>query len=53
MEKISSMEKETYVAPACEVIELGIEDSILITGSTRATHDVFNEVDYSDKVIWK
>lgn len=49
-----SLENEVYVTPNCKVINLEIEDSILITGSKgEASHDPFEEDDYSDKVVWE
>lgn len=54
MEIKKALENEVYVTPECEVIELGVEDSILITGSKgEASHDPFEEDDYSDKVVWE
>lgn len=54
MRKECLTENEIYVAPVCEVINLEMEDSVLITGSNgEASHDSFWEEDYSDKVVWE
>lgn len=54
MESKKSLKNEVYVNPECEVIELEVEDSILIAGSTDETsHDHFVEDDYSNSVVWE
>lgn len=54
MESKKALENEVYVTPECDVVELGVEDSILITGSTgEASHDYFVEDDYSNSVVWE
>lgn len=54
MESKKVLENEVYVTPECDVIELGVEDSILITGSMgEASHNPFEEDDLSGSVVWE
>lgn len=54
MKSKETLKNEVYVIPECEVIELEVEDSILITGSTGETsHDRFVEDDYSNSLVWE
>ncbi len=38
--KIKSVEKETYISPAIEVVEIEIEQNILAGGSTGGSGDL-------------
>lgn len=46
MESKDSYENEAYVAPECEVIELGVENCILNTSPT-GSHEGFGEEDWN------
>lgn len=54
MESKKVLENEVYVTPECDVIELGVEGAILINSPLNgASHDRFQEDDYSNSVVWE